>query len=418
MRVVVVGAGVSGLTAARDLRRAGADVVVVEARDRIGGRTWTAEIAGAPVDLGASWIHGPFGNPLVDEVRAAGLTWRNDGAWGMGMAVYLEGAGWMPPPVVATSTSVRFDFDPAEAAAAIGREASYREGVEWYLDDRRLAGLERQVARFALEWQDAALNIGGLPDDISLLGSAAYQGLPGGNAALAGGYRTLVNHLAVGLEIRLDEPVLAVEHGGPGPAVVSTTETSHRADQVVVTVPLGVLKNGSIAFAPELDSPRVAAMSRLRMATLEKVVLRFAEPPAAGARLTYVSDDHRFPAWVDIGHHAGSPTLIAFHNPRATPSLADAGPEARVEAATEVLERMLGAVPTPIATTATDWRHDPFSFGSYSYPGVGGSGSDMAGLGGRASDRLVFAGEHTLPAYFGTVHGAYESGRRAATLVE
>ncbi|HSH11962.1 MAG TPA: FAD-dependent oxidoreductase, partial [Ilumatobacter sp.] len=67
MKVVVVGAGVSGLTAARDLAVGGAEVVVLEARDRIGGRTWTADIAGAQIDLGGSWIHGPTHNPLADE---------------------------------------------------------------------------------------------------------------------------------------------------------------------------------------------------------------------------------------------------------------------------------------------------------------------------------------------------------------
>ena len=120
MRVVVVGAGVSGLTAARDLTQAGADVTVLEARDRIGGRTWTADVAGAAIDLGGSWIHGPFGNPLADEARAAGLTWANDGLWGMGLTVFIEGRGWAPAHVAATLAASQADFDPAEAAAALG----------------------------------------------------------------------------------------------------------------------------------------------------------------------------------------------------------------------------------------------------------------------------------------------------------
>jgi monoamine oxidase len=417
MRVIVIGAGVAGLTTAMDLQRRGAEVVVIEARDRLGGRTWTADIAGAPVDLGGSWIHGPFRNPLTEEVRAAGLGWRNDGSWGMGMAVYDEGSGWLGPSAVATAVSVRFDFDPEEAAATLGREASYREGVDWYLDDRRLTGIDRDVARFSLEWQDAALNVGGLPQEISLAGSAAYELHAGGNAALIGGYRTLVQHLGEGLDIRIGEPALAIEHGGPGDAIVSTPVASYRADEVVVSVPLGVLKAGSIAFVPDLGSGRAGAMHRLNMATLEKIVLRFAEPIGSGSRLTYMSEDHRFPAWIDISHHAGAPTLIAFHNPRATPALDQAAPHERIAAAIEVLGRMFPEVPAPIETYATDWRHDVFSFGSYSYPAIGGSATDMAALGGRASPRLVFAGEHTVPVYFGTVHGAYASGRRAAGLI-
>ena len=79
-RALVVGAGVSGLTAARRLRLLGWDVVVLESRDRIGGRTHTIDLAGHPLDLGASWIHGPVGNPLMAYLDQAGLTHHQDGS--------------------------------------------------------------------------------------------------------------------------------------------------------------------------------------------------------------------------------------------------------------------------------------------------------------------------------------------------
>jgi polyamine oxidase len=417
MRIVVIGAGVSGLTAARDLARSGADVTVLEARDRIGGRTWTHDLAGAPVDLGGSWIHGTFGNPLTEEVRTAGLTWRNDGLWGVGMNVFIEGSGWASAPVVATSLASRFDFDAAEAAAGLGGGGTYAEGAKWYLADRRLDGTEAQVAGFGIEWVDGALNIGGLPHEISLEGSAAYELHAGGNAVIDGGYRKLVDHLASGLDIRLSDPVLSVEHGGSGDALVSTTTGTIRADRVVVTVPLGVMRQGSILFSPDLTG-HAAAASRLAMATLEKVVLRF-ESAFWGdtRRLTFVSEDHRFPAWADYSHHTGAPTLVAFHNPRATVGMDSWSPAQRITGALETLTTMLGEVPDPIAVHATDWSVDPFSYGSYSYIPVGGSAADMTALGGQASDRLYFAGEHTVPEYFGTVHGAYESGRRVAQTI-
>ncbi len=415
MRVIVIGAGVSGLTAARDLSAAGADVVVVEARDRIGGRTWTHDIAGVPVDLGGSWIHGPFGNPLSDEVTLAGLATRNDGTWGTGMAVWVEGSGWAPPPVVATAVAVRTDFDFEEATAALGREGTYREGIDWYLTDRRLDGSSADVARFSLEWLDSALNIGGLPDEVSLTGSAAYHLHSGGNAAIDGGYRRLVDHLAAGLDIRLDESVLAIEHGGPVDALVSTTSGTLRADAVVVTVPLGVLKKRSITFLPALPGHHAAA-DRLGMATLEKVVLRFDTPvfPEHTRRITFVSDDHRFPAWADMTHHAGAPTVIAFHNPRATNTMATWSSERRVEEARRVLSSMLGDIPEPVDAHVTDWQNDPCAYGSYSYVAKGSSAQDMTTLGRPGSNRLFFAGEHTVPEYFGTVHGAFVSGARAA----
>ncbi len=419
MRVIVVGAGVSGLTAARDLMAAGAEVTVVEARDRIGGRTWTADIAGAPVDLGGSWVHGPFGNPLAAELAAAGLDGLNDGIWGNGMRVYRDGEGWAEPHVVSTMFSAMFDFDPEEAVAALGGDASYSTGATWFADDRRLTGAGRECALFGIEWLDAGLNIGGLPSEVSMTGASAYITHPGGNLALTGGYRSLVDHLANGLEIRTGTHVVSIRHGSDA-AVVSTATGDLEADQVVVTAPLGVLKTGSIHFDPPLSPVRVGAAQRLSMATLEKVVLRFDRPPMPPEtrRLAFVSADRRFPSWFDITPHAGAPTLIGFHNPRAMPDLVDSSPAQRLEAALTLLAMILPEMPEPVASHVTDWRHDPFSYGSYSFMPLGSGPEDMERMGGRESPRLVFAGEHTVPEYHGTVHGAYVSGRRAAAEVK
>ncbi len=413
MNVLVIGAGIAGLTAARLLADSDVDVTVLEARDRIGGRTHTVDLAGSPVDLGASWIHGPYGNPLTDAVRAAGLSTRNDGVWGTGSAVFVQGSGWASPTIASTSVSARFDFDPMEAFEAVG-EAGYEAAAEWYAADRRLDGAAASVARFGIAWHEAALNIGGPPDRVSLQGSAAYRLHPGGNDVIVGGYGVLVDQLSSGLDVRVDEAVLAIEHGGSGGTIVSTTSGAHRADAVVVTVPLGVLRRGGISFSPAVHGHERAA-ARLDMATLEKVAIRFDDAfwPEDIRRITYVSSDHRFPAWVDMTDHAGAPVLVAFHNPTVTPELPDTD-EGRIEAALEVLEEMMGVIPVPVAATATDWRNDPWSGGSYSYIPVGATPSDMTMLGSQASDQLFFAGEHTVPEYFGTVHAAYVSGVRAA----
>ena len=412
MRVIVIGAGVSGLTTARGLTDLGHDVLVVEGRDRIGGRTWTVDLGGAPADLGGSWIHGPFRNPLIDVVRAAGLDWHNDGIWGGASRVFVDGFGPLDGPDTATAVSAQFDFDPAEAVAALGRDGSYDEGVAWFLDDRGFTGLPRRVVDARIRWGDAGLNTAGPPDRVSLQGNAGYVDHGGGNVALRGGYRALVDHLARGLDIRVNEPVVEIAHGADG-VTVTTGAGRHRADQVadqvVVTVPLGVLQAGSIRFDPPIpEIDRRAA--RLAMGNLEKVVLRFDRRfwPANVRRLAFVSEHRRFTDWVDITAHSGVPTLVAFHNP----TLTDYGPD-RVAEALAVLRSMFDDVPEPVAAHATDWTNDPFSNGSYSYIPLGGSSDDMRALGGRLSPQVVLAGEHTVPEYFGTVHGAHRSGVRA-----
>lgn len=411
----MIGAGVSGLTAARALQRDGHDVVVVEGRDRIGGRTHTVDLGGAPADLGGSWIHGPVGNPLTPLVDEAGFEVVNDGAWGGAMRIVVDGHGALDGPDTATVIASQFDWDPSEAAAGLGRDGSFDEGVAWYLDDRGFTGAPRRAVEFALRWAEAGQNVAGTPDRVSLEGVGGYVDLPGGNVAIVGGYRRLVDHLADGLDIRTGTPVRRIAHGDTGVAV-TTDGADHVADQVVVTLPLGVLAARTVEFDPPI--PDVDEhVGRLAMGSLEKVVLRFGERwwPDNVRRLLHVSDHRRFSSWVDITAHSGVPTLVAFHNPLN----ADSGPpERQPDLALESLRATFGVqVPDPVAVHATDWLHDPFSLGSYSYIPVGGSGADMTALGGRWSPRLVFAGEHTVPEYFGTVHAAHLSGLRAAEAV-
>ena len=414
MKAIVVGTGVSGLTAARDLAQAGVDVTVIEARQRIGGRTWTADVAGAKVDLGGSWIHGPFRNPLADEARAAGLTWANDGVWGMGLNLFVEGRGWAPADVAATLVAVQHDFDPDEAAESLAEDASYTDAAAWYVADRRLTGQQAEVAKFGIEWLEAALNIAGMPDRVSVPGTANYEMHGGGNVMITGGYIELVEHLSAGLDIRLAEPVVSIEHGAQGCAV-TTVEGVHRGDVAVVTIPLGVLQRRSIEFLPAIAAHQAAA-DRLAMANLEKAIFRFDERfwPESARRITFISDDRRFASWIDISSHAGAPTLMAFYNPFATPGMIDMTLDERAAMALDVLRTMVPEAPDPIAVEMTDWTNDPLSNGSYSFVPVGGSPADMEQLGRSASASLCFAGEHTMPTCFGTVQAAYESGRLAA----
>ena len=376
MRVIVVGAGVSGSTAACDLVAAGADVTVLDARDRIGGRTWTADVGGAPIDLGGSWIHGPIDNPLADEVRSAGLTWANDGVWGMGMTVFVEGEGWAPAHVAATLVAGQADFDPAEAAEVLAG-GHLSDAAEWYVRrpaPDRAAGRRRPV-RDRVARGDAQHRRLARPG-VGARARPATRLHGGGNVMITGGYIRLVEHLAAGLDIRLDEPVVSVDHGDDG--CVVTTRRGPPGDRVVVTVPLTVLQRRPIAFrrrSPEHE----AAADRLAMANLEKAVFRFDERfwPTSARRMTFVSDDHRFPTWIDTTHHAGHPTLIVFYNPLATPGMPRLSLDERAAVALDVLRTMIPDAPDPVAVHMTDWTNDPLANGSYSYVPVGGSPADM-----------------------------------------
>lgn len=414
MRVIVVGAGVAGLTAADAARCAGAEVVVLEARERIGGRTWTVPLGPGGIDLGGAWVHNPVGNPVAEALAAAGIGARNDGAYYSRMAVWAD--GWVDAPeATALAAAVGADWDPAEVLAALPRSDRFVDGVEWFLADRGLSGRARELARFGLLWIAGALVPAGPPDRISLAGLAAYAEGSGGNLVPTGGYRTLVERLSAGLDLRLGTPVTGVEHGGET-VIVDADGEAFEGDRAVVTVPLGVLRAGALTFDPPLGAGHAAAVQRLEMGTLEKVVFRFPERfwPESVWQITHVAGDRAFPVWFDFSRHVGSPTLVGMYNPSTAPGLAELPAEQRAGPALEILRMMFGSVPDPDETLVTDWSGDPWALGSYSYVPIGATVDDMHRLAEPVSDRLLLAGEATVPESYGTVHAAFRSGLRAA----
>lgn len=414
-RVIVVGAGVAGLTAAHRLQSAGIDTVVVEARDRIGGRVHTADLGGAKVDVGASWLHGVTSNPLVPFLQTAGLEVRPDGTWGAGMTVYTD-SGWSPSQIASATAVAMLAFDAVAALEDVeGPNPSLEDGFAWFADNGGLDPVWRTPVSAILTSCLAGLGTGGPAERVSLTGHAGYRE-EGGNAVVMGGYSRLVDHLATGLDVRTGARVTDVVDSGRD-VEVRTETTSWRANAAVVAVPLGVLRAGTITFDPPLPPTRTSAIQGLAMGTVEKVVLGFEERfwPEGMRGVARLTSDRGFPWWSDISAHTGVPTLIGFHNPPlARPPLPRSAGK-RLGLGLEALRSMFGDIPAPSFAHATDWLHDPDSLGSYSYIPVDGSASDMETLAEPLTPRLHLAGEHTVPEAYGTVHAAFMSGQRAAT---
>ena len=416
MRVIVVGAGVAGLTAADAARHAGADVRsskrAIGSEEEPGPRHW-ASARSTSVRLG----HGPVGNPLAEALADAGIDTRNDGLFGWGMAVWAD--GWVDAPE-ATSPHQR-------SRRGLGSRRCARRGR----GQRQLCGRGGVVhGRPGARWQGGQsgplrahmgggrrVHLGPARADLLAVPPRFAEG-GGGNLIPVGGYRVLIERLASGLDIRRGTPATVIEHGGPGVAVRSD-DGIYKADRVVVTVPLGVLQGGDLVFDPPLEGSHALAVERLAMGTLEKVVFRFEERfwPESVHWITHVADDHAFPQWVDLSRHTGSPTIAAIYNATLTSRIAETPVEQRAGLALEVLRKMFGSVPDPEETLVTDWTADPWSLGSYSYIPIGAGPEDMSVLAEPVSERLVLAGEATVPESYGTVHAAFGSGLRAAAHV-
>ncbi len=418
--VIVVGAGISGLSAARALEAAGFEVVVLEARDRLGGRTWTRDLAGAPVEMGAMFLHGIVDNPVAQVSDALGLRYVPERR-GLG-AVYDAASGARVEGNPFRFMAAVFDFESQLPALTreLPEQASMADAIELYLEREGLEGQERRLAYFALACLLVELYDASPPDDMGLSHYGEYLELEGGNHLLEGGYATLVEALAQGLDVRLEEPVTRIEHGEAGVRVLARSG-EHRGSHAIVTVPLGVLKAGAIAFEPPLPEHKRAAIERLEMGTMEKVVLRFETPfwreGEGTSNLAYIGEPPgRFPVFMDFTDPAGAPTLVCLYGGQSALDVLDEMSDAEIEQrALEVLAELLGReFPAPLAVAITRWRDDPFARGSYSYLPVGASPADMTELGMPVGSRLLFAGEATVPEYYGTVHAALLSGLREA----
>ena len=153
-RVIVIGAGFAGLGAANALRHAGVDCVVLEARDRIGGRAHTERVGGVPVDLGCSWIHEPEGNVMSAFAAQAGVS-RLPASPELDAAtiVFIDSRTGIVPSAQTLhdfATSLGFDGERAALAKVLGPRASQRDGAERFLDDAGLTGDERRRVEFMI----------------------------------------------------------------------------------------------------------------------------------------------------------------------------------------------------------------------------------------------------------------------------
>lgn len=412
--VIVIGAGVAGLACASELVQRGHDVVVLEARARLGGRVWSDDRLGFPVDLGASWIMGYEANPLTPLAHAAGAelvpTSYDE------IAVFHQGKRVADDVLEALAEGYGEIFSQIEkGASSLSSDISIAAAIKQALAGEDLSALERRGCdyMFANLGLDSAADM----DELSVAGQEPDKRPPGSDALIKGGYGLLPRYLSRGLAIRTEHVVTAIDYG-PSGVIVQTSHGRFEAARCVVSLPLGVLKASGIRFTPALPDEHRGALGRLRMGTLDKVALvlpRSVFPDDADFLGRMGDEPTRFPMFVNLERVCGRPALIGFVAGELARTLEAKSDEEFVGTAMRTLREMLGSrVPDPTAATVVRWSSDPFAGGSYSFVPVGGRESDRDILAAPISGRLFFCGEATMRNHAGTVHGAYLSGLRAA----
>lgn len=436
--VIVIGAGLSGLVAARQLVFLGFRVVVLEARTRAGGRVRSKQMSGgdcgivAAADLGGSVLTGINGNPLAVLARQLSLPLHKVRDI---CPLYMPNGRTVNPDV---DSKVEASFNKLLDRVCKLRQSlledvksvdvSLGTAIETFRRTYKVA--DDPLERMLLDWHLANLEYANasLMSNLSMAfwdQDDPYE-MGGDHCFLPGGNERLARALAEDLPIQYERTVESIRYGIDG-VLVHAGGQEYRGDMVLCTVPLGVLKKGSIEFVPELPQRKRDAIERLGFGLLNKVAILFPYDFWGGEVDTFghLNEDPNmrgeFFLFYSYSSVSGGPLLVALVAGDAALKFETMSPMESVRKVLDILKSIFSpkgiAVPDPLQAVCTRWGQDRFSYGSYSYVGIGSSGDDYDILAENVGDRLFFAGEATNKQYPATMHGAFLSGMREAAQI-
>ena len=411
-KITVIGAGISGLTAANVLRNRGGEVTVLEAKNHVGGRIQTDWNLGAPFELGAGWIHGPSAeNPvrsLADKVD---------------------------------STFFITDDEAIEIYDVTGDEMDEDESDEieeiWYeVLEEMDADSEGSILKILNEYDDeiwenpnvrwifsayTEFEYGGSINDISAGLIHEMSGYSGDDVIITSGYDKIIKILAQHLDIRINSPVRSVSYGYSDHVTVETKGETFTSDYVICSVPLGVLKNDSITFSPNLPPYMKTSINKVGFGTVTKLAIKFTSQfwdSDVQYYGTVNENTGRWPLWLNYKTFSDENILMGFCFGDYALTADRMSDQELLNDALEVINNIWEDDVTDVqAILRTSWLKDPFSLGAYSFPASQNTEEDFENLFEPQNERLFFCGEHTNLLHLATTHGALLSGIRAANQI-
>ncbi|KAH9705914.1 polyamine oxidase 2 [Citrus sinensis] len=440
--VIVIGAGMAGVAAARALHDASFKVVLLESRDRVGGRVHTDYSFGFPVDLGASWLHGVCQeNPLAPVISRLGLPlYRTSGdnsvlydhdlescvqrkfvfrvlktvvvsliQANLCYALFDMDGNQVPQELVTKTDKVREEHD---------EDMSIQRAISIVFDRRPELRFFEHVSSSlpGISLQRKLLDLLKLVLTCRLEGLAHKEELlPGGHGLMVRGYLPVINTLAKGLDIRLGHRVTKITRHYIGVKVTVEGGKTFVADAVVVAVPLGVLKARTIKFEPRLPDWKEAAIDDLGVGIENKIIMHFDKVFWPNVEFLGVVSDTSYGCSYFLNLHKATGHCVLVYMPagQLARDIEKMSDEAAANFAFTQLKKILPDASSPIQYLVSHWGTDANSLGSYSYDTVGKS-HDLYERLRIPVDNLFFAGEATSMSYPGSVHGAFSTGLMAA----
>ena len=408
--VLIIGAGIAGLAAAKKLKDKGFTVIVLESQEKIGGRLRTDRRLGIAFDEGASWIHGPNGNPITKLASQAGAnTYLTDDD---NLAVF-DNNGTAYSETFLDSQYTEFE----NALNAVLGAGTKRQSFQTIFNSLYPTQANNRLWKYMLSAY-LEFDTGG---DISKLSSKHFyddEAFRGKDVIVTNGYDKVANLLGQGLDIRLNSRVTEINYTATK-SLVKVNGNSIEADYVIVSVPLGVLKNNSISFQPSLPALKLSAIQNIQMGNVNKFLFIWDTPfwdtniqyigytPETKGKFNYFMNMMKFSPTTN-----GLMTFAFGDYATVTETMTDDQINSEVMAQ---LKTIYGnSIPNPTTMLRTKWGQNINTFGAYSFATNGTTSADFDTMATEINNKLFFAGEHTERDYRGTVHGAYLSGIREA----
>jgi len=386
--IIIIGAGIAGLAAAKYFKDLGVDVIVIEAQEKVGGRLKTDRSLGVAFDKGASWIHGPNGNPITGLAQSSNAeTFETDDE---NIELYdQDGIEYSDNKIDEAENAFEGIINNLTGTLNQSFEEVFFANNPQYQNDRLW---KYQLSAF-LEFDKGG--------DISNLSSQDFcddEAFGGEDLIITNGYDKIAEFLSKTIDIRLNTKVFNIDCSGQTTAI-STDKGNFDADFVLVTVPLGVLKQDVISFSPSLPTAKQLAIDNVQMGTVNKFLCVW-DTAFWNTELQYIGytpeTKGKFNYFLNVNKFAAIKALMTFafgDYSELTETMSDAQV---IDDIMSHLKAIYGnSIPNPTNMIRTKWVSNEFTFGSYSFAAKGTRSSDFDILSEPIEDKLFFAGEHT-----------------------
>jgi monoamine oxidase len=403
----------AGLAAANYLLKQGISSIILEARDRVGGRICPDKTLGVTIGKGASWIHGVEGNPIVELFstdKKEFYTYKRNLFYSYNRSCQR----------ISEEISKNFDNQWNESLLIAKRFAQNNQhdialssALSHSINTHNLSLNEKDLLLKKIKYYENYLG-----DNYEYLSARHWDEemvLPGEHGIVLDAYDGIIKSLVKKCNIQVNTTVQSIDSRGESIEIMTNKATYH-AQFVIVTVPLGVLKLNKITFYPELPVEKKQAISKLGMGLFNIIAMRFPQvfwdDTCHGF---FLPEKNTCATFFNASHFTKHPILLGYVG-------GDTARDLEIKSDSVIISDILKSfrkyfskdVQSPETFFVTRWLDDPWSLGSYSYNAIGSSGEERDLLAKEIENRIYFAGEATHKDFFATTHGAYLSGVREA----